>query len=165
MGIGRIIAGGTVAGLGLVGVGYTGIAGEDNTTRAEDGAIVEEGEIGAFRIRIGDCLGASADGEFESAQGVPCSEPHADEVYHAFNIAEGDGSWPGDDRVAEEADIGCYEAFAPFVGLAYEESIYGIGTIIPTEASWDGLDDREVLCLINHYDGTPKQGSARGTAQ
>jgi hypothetical protein len=165
MGIGRIVAGGTVAGLGLVGVGYAGVAGEDNTTRAETGAIIEEGEIGAFRIRVGDCLGATALGEFESASGVPCAQPHADEVYHAFNIPEGDGSWPGDDEVVQDADEGCYNAFEPFVGIAYEDSIYGIGTITPTEASWDGLDDREVLCLVNNYDGSLKTGSAQGKAQ
>ncbi len=154
-----------MAGLGLVGVGYSGLAGQDETTRSDSGAIVEEGELGAFRIRIGDCLAASPNGEFESIQGVPCNEPHADEVYHAFNLAEGDGNWPGDSHVAEEADIGCYNAFEPFVGLDYESSIYGYATITPTEGSWDGLDDREVLCLINNYDGTTKTGSARGSAQ
>ncbi|MGI9613430.1 MAG: septum formation family protein [Acidimicrobiales bacterium] len=165
MALGRLIAGGTVAGLGLVGVGYNGLAGEDHTTRAETGAIVEEGEIGAFRIRVGDCLAATADGEFESTQGIPCDQPHTDEVYYAFNLPEGDGSWPGDSAVGEQADQGCYDAFAPFVGVGYDVSIYGYGTVSPTEASWDGLDDREVLCLINNYDGTQKTGSAKGTAQ
>ena len=165
MGIGRIVAGGAVAGLGLVGVGYTGLAGQDDTTRSDTGAIVEGGELGAFRIRVGDCLAASADGEFESIEGIPCSEPHADEVYHAFNLAEGDGSWPGDSQVADEADLGCYNAFAPFVGLDYESSVYGYSTISPTEGSWNGLDDREVLCLIGNYDGTSKTGSARNTAR
>jgi len=163
MGIGRIIAGGTVAGLGLVGAGYAGIAGQDTTTRAEDGAIVTEGDIGAFRIRVGDCLGATVEGEFESAPGIPCSQPHADEVYYAFNLPEGDGDWPGETVVADAADTGCYNAFEPFAGSVYEESIYGIRSITPTAASWDGFDDREVLCLINHYDGTPKTGTARST--
>lgn len=163
MGIGRII-GGTVAGLGMVGLGYTGIAGTDDTTRDEAGAIVEEGEVGAFRIQVGDCL-ITPDGatEIESVQGVPCSEPHSDEVYHAFNIA---GSvFPGDEAVGLQADQGCYEAFESFVGATYEESIYDFGAIYPTAGSWNELGDREVLCTMYLYAGGNKTGSAQGTAQ
>lgn len=165
MGIGRMLAGGAVAGLGLVGAGYAGLAGEDNTTRADDGAIIGEGEIGAFRIRLGDCLEATPAGEVETATGVPCSQPHADEVYHAFIVAESDGQWPGQAAIDQQADDGCLAAFEPFVGTAYEDSVYGIGYFTPTEGSWTELDDREILCLINNYDGSVKTGSARNTAQ
>lgn len=164
MGLGRIV-GGTVAGLGLVGLGYTGLAGQDDTTRDESGAIVAEGEIGAFRIRLGDCLNGGATGLIESLDGVPCSQSHDLEVYHAFNLGEGDGTFPGEDEVASEADQGCFEAFEPFVGESYEDSVYGFSAMTPTEGSWDGLDDREVLCLLGNYDDTPKTGSAEGTAR
>ena len=152
-----------VAGLGLVGMGYAGIAGQDGTTRSEDGAITEEGELGAFRIRLGDCIEGALDGPVESVQGVPCDSPHLLETYHAFNLPDGD--YPGDESVGNMADDGCYGAFEPFVGLSYEESIYGFSTLTPTRESWDGVDDREVLCLIGNYDGTQKVGSARQTGQ
>lgn len=161
MGIGRAVGGVAVAGLGLVGVGYAGLGGEDNTTRDEAGAIVDGGEIGAFRIQVGDCLGAIGDGEFESTQGIPCDQPHQYEVYFAFNLPDGD--FPGDNAVAETGEERCYNVFFPYVGTAYEESVYGFTTLLPTEASWDQLDDREVLCLISNYDGTDKTGSAEGT--
>ena len=164
MGIGRVIAG-TVAGLGLVGAGYTGLAGQDDTTRSEDGAIVESGELGAFRIRVGDCLDSSLGTEVESVEGLPCDQPHSYEVYHAFNLSEGDGTFPGDDAVGTAADEGCYQAFEPFVGLSYQESTYDFLTLVPTEGSWDGLDDREVLCLIANLDGTAKTGTAADTAR
>ena len=162
MGLGRIIGAG-VAGLGLVGAGYAGLAGEDNTTRDDAGAIVEEGELGAFRIRVGDCIGGQLGDEVESVDGVPCTGPHQFEVYYAFNLPNGDGDYPGDQSVAEQAEQGCYAAFQPFVGQTYEDSIYGFNTLTPTRGSWDGLDDREVLCMIGNYDGTAKTGSARGT--
>lgn len=162
MGLGRVIGGAAVAGLGLVGVGYAGLGGQDNTTRDEAGAIVDGGELGAFRIRTGDCLGDIAEGEFESVAGIPCDQPHQFEVYFAFNLPNGD--FPGDAEVARQGEERCYNVFFPFVGLAYEESVYGFTTLLPTEDSWEGLDDREVLCLIGNYDGTVKTGSAKGTA-
>jgi hypothetical protein len=163
MGIGKIV-GGVAAGLGLVGAGYAGLGGEDNTTRDDSGSIVEEGELGAFRIRVGDCIGSDVGGEIESVEGVPCEGPHQLEVYFAFNLPDGDGTYPGDAAVEELANEGCYDAFQPFVGEAYESSVYGFSTLTPTMGSWDGLDDREVLCMLGNYDGTMKTGSAEGSA-
>ncbi|MDH4279326.1 MAG: septum formation family protein [Acidimicrobiia bacterium] len=160
MGIGRAAAG-VVAGLGLVGMGYAGLAGQDETTRSDDGAIMEEGELGAFRIRLGDCIEGAFDGEVESVQGVPCDGPHMLEAYHAFNLPE--GSYPGDLTVGELADDGCYAAFEPWVGMSYEESVYGFSSLTPTEGSWNGVDDREVLCFVGNYDDTPKTGTAYQT--
>lgn len=162
MGIGRVV-GGAVAGLGLVGLGYTGLGGQDDTTRSESGAIVEAGEVGAFRIRLGDCLNGATTGLIESMEGVPCTSPHDVEVYYAFNLPEGNGEYPGDDAVGEAAGERCYDAFAGFVGTDYESSVYGFTTLSPSSASWDQLDDREVLCLIANYDGTKKTGTARNT--
>lgn len=150
-----------MAGLGLVGVGYAGLGGQDDTTRSDGGAIMAEGELGAFRIRIGDCTGDVFDGPVESVQGVPCDGPHMLETYHAFNLA--DGSYPGDEAVSDLADDGCHAAFEPFVGLSYEESIYGISSLTPTDESWNQLDDREVLCFVGNYDDTVKVGTAHQT--
>lgn len=162
MGMGKII-GSTVAGLGLVGVGLAGIAGQDDTTRDEAGAIVEAGDLGAFRIRIGDCIGGGIDDLVETVDGVPCDQPHEYEIYYAFNLPEGDGDFPGETEVEDQSNEGCFGAFESFVGLPYEDSIYGFNVLTPTEGSWDEVDDREVLCLIGNYDGSMKSGSARDT--
>lgn len=150
-----------MVGLGLVGAGYTGLGGEDNTTRNDNGDIVEAGEIGAFRIQLGDCLNGTATGLVESMEGVPCSMPHDVEVYHAFLLPG--GVFPGATAVSEAASEGCYNAFEPFVGHEYETSIYDISSLYPTLESWNQLDDREVLCLMDNYDRTKKTGSARNT--
>ena len=71
--------------------------------------------------------------------------------------------YPGDARVQEDGGQGCYDRFATFVGLAYEQSLYEFGIIQPTARSWSEVDDREVLCLIMRLDGTTTTGSAAGT--
>lgn len=159
----RIIAVAVLAALGLLGAGCASTGDDDATTRDESGEIVGEGEIGAFRIKVGDCLGAIDGGsQIETAQGVPCTGEHQYEVYHSFDIPDGD--FPGDSAVSTSAQDGCLAEFETFVGIAYEESIYGFTSLLPTEESWDRLDDREVLCLIGNFDGTPKSGSAQGSA-
>ena len=155
------MVGGAVVGLGLVGAGYTGLGGQDNTTRDDNGDIVEAGEVGAFRIQLGDCLNGMTTGLIESMEGVPCTTPHDVEVYHAFLLP--DGEYPGDDAISEAASNTCYDAFEPFVGHEYETSIYDYSFLSPSLGSWDELDDREVLCLMDNYDRTKKTGTARNT--
>jgi hypothetical protein len=161
VGILRMVGGG-LAGLGLVGAGYLGTAGQDDTVRDESGRVVEGGELGAFRIRLGDCIIVGAVTEFESVDGIPCDQPHEGEVYHAFNLTGSE--WPGLTTVEQQAGEGCYAEFEAFVGMPYEASRYDFMTITPTEGTWDEFDDREVLCVLNNYDGSLKQGTARGTA-
>ncbi len=162
MAIGRVVAG-VAAGLGLVGVGYAGLAGEDNTTRDNSGEVVEGGELGAFRIRVGDCFVDPLDGStIEAVDAVPCTQPHMFEVYAAFNLAyDTDDPYPGQSVVHELTDDGCYGRFIEFVGLEYEESSFEFGAVYPTKDSWDELDDREVLCVISNYDGSMKTGTAQ----
>lgn len=145
----------------MVGAGYLGSA-DDNTTRDDSGNIVASGEVGAFSIKLGDCLNGATTGLIESMEGVPCSTPHDVEAYHVFNMP--DGVYPGDAAVSDIAGDACFEAFEPFVGHPYETSIYDISSLSPSLESWNQLGDREVLCLMDNYDGTKKTGSARNTA-
>ena len=160
--IGKIV--GVVAGIGAVGAGYAGLAGQDDTTRDEvTGEIVEGGQLGAFRIQIGDCFGDLPGGDIEAVDGVPCSSPHFNEVFDAFMLPFGvSDAFPGDAAVSEAGLDGCYKRFEPFVGGPYETSLYEIDVIHPTAMSWAEVGDREVLCLINNYDGSTMTGSARG---
>ncbi len=149
-----------------MGLGVSGLAGEDNTGRNDDGAIVEEGELGAFRIRLGDCvngLGFSAETyEVESVTGVPCSEPHEAEVYLAFNM-DGGSTYPGEQAVFADGDERCYNAFEPFVGRDYATSALDFTYLYPTKESWEQIDDREILCMIVSVDNSLITGSSRGT--
>jgi hypothetical protein len=161
MGIARIVGGG-LAGLGIVGAGYLGTAGQDESVRDESGQVIQGGEVGAFRIRLGDCVNIGDVTMVESVQAVPCGQLHEAEVYYAFNLP--DSAWPGDVAVEDQADAGCLAHFDDFVGLPYEASRYDYTTLMPSEQTWDEFDDREVLCFLVNYDGTLKRGSGRGAA-
>lgn len=143
--------------------GCTQAADEDQTTRDESGEVVEGGEVGAFRLQIGDCIAADAVGEVESLPVVPCSEPHVSELYHSFELP--DSEYPGDDVVEEMAGQGCIAEFEGFVRAPYETSIYDISYFVPTEVIWEGLDDRTVLCGVYLVDGSTSVGSAAGIGQ
>jgi len=154
-----------LAATALLAAGCGNGASDDETTRDSAGQIVEGGDLGAFTIKVGDCLGGGVTGEIESVQGVPCDQPHQSEVYHSFAVPEGDGTFPGTEAMQDQADEGCLGAFQGFVGLDYDSSIYEISTITPTAESWAQLEDREVLCLIGQAEGTLTTGTAKGTAK
>jgi hypothetical protein len=70
--------------------------------RDSEGAIVSEGQIDAFNIRVGDCFNDAVaptgqDYELSNVNGLPCSEPHDNEVYAVFdmNLAKLKGSVAG----------------------------------------------------------------------
>lgn len=119
----------------------------DGSTRADDGSVLEGGDVGAFRLQVGDCV---ADAEsttdvVESVPVVPCSEPHESQVYAAFDIA-GD-IYPGDTLVSAEAEQGCVDAFFDALGDRDDLAEWELSLIHPTPDTWDSLNDREVLCL------------------
>lgn len=143
----------------------TAAAEETTTTAAEETttSTAAAEEINVFSVELGDCLAESVvDGAVVfDVEKVPCEGEHLLEVYYVFDMA--DGPFPGDDAVAAEADLACYEAFEPFVGIEYESSIYGYSYFHPTADSWASLGDREIQCLLNDFEGGMLIGSAAGT--
>ncbi|HEX6367213.1 MAG TPA: septum formation family protein [Agromyces sp.] len=108
--------------------------------------IVEQGQADVFALRVGDCLTMVQGEQVDAVPVVPCSEPHSDEVYHDFQLD--DGEFPGDEAIATAAQDGCLAEFNAFVGVAYESSTLDIGWYVPTADSWKQLDDRVVSCTI-----------------
>lgn len=108
------------------------------------------GESGVFTLKVGDCLndGETAD-EVSTVPVVPCDKPHDSELYASATMD--DDEYPGVDATVEFADEVCLDQFEDFVGISYDESIYGYGIIYPSEDSWAG-GDREVLCSIGQTD-------------
>lgn len=101
----------------------------------------------------GDCLDIPASSEFSEFVGVPCEEAHDAQVFALFAV---DGeAFPGDDAMKAEGETGCASRFESFVAKSYEDSIYYINTVRPTELSWE-RGDREVICLVVPEDGSPK---------
>ena len=135
----------------------------DAATRDESGQIQSAGAIDAFAMRVGDCFDDSffQSDEVSDVPGVPCAQPHDNEVYALFDIP-GD-AWPGGEQVETLADEGCFMRFEGAVGVSYEESILLYTTLYPTEDSWNRLDDREVICVAYHMEAEKLTGSVLGT--
>lgn len=111
---------------------------------------------------VGACFEEPEDtseiGEFDT---VECEEPHFGEVYYKFDIA-GD-EYPGEEGVSQEVQDGCLPAFEDYVGIPYEESVYEIFPITPTEETWNDADDREVICVLTAPDQSDITGSKEGS--
>lgn len=134
-----------VLALALLGAACTNDAEADETTRDDTGEVQEGGDVGVFRIRVGDCLNAQIAEQQSSVPVVPCDEPHESEVYATFDLVGDD--YPGILTVEQQSGDGCLERFEPTFGESYETSPYYISFLYPNEESWDVVDDREVICV------------------
>ncbi len=133
--------------------------------RDSSGAIVGEGSVDAFQVRIGDCFNdanvGGDDGEYEVSDvpGVPCSDPHDNEAFAVFDLTV--ASYPEGDAMGELAFGSCLERFESFVGRDYETSTLDINIMYPSLESWQ-QDDREVVCAVFDVDANQLMGSAAG---
>jgi hypothetical protein len=131
--------------------------------RDDSGAIVSEGSLDAFKMRVGDCFDDGSafttdSDDVGSVPGVPCSKPHDNEVYAVFDVAV--ASFPGD-GIADLAHEGCLQRFEGFVGKDYESSSLDIASLHPSRDSW-AQNDREVVCAVYDIDAKKLTGSVKG---
>jgi hypothetical protein len=134
--------------------------------RDDSGAIVSEGSLDAFHMRVGDCFDDGSvfgDGndDVDSVPGVPCSQPHDNEVYAVFDVSA--ESYPGD-GMADMAQEACLERFEAFVARDYESSSLDVASLYPSRESWSGQNDREVVCAVYDIDAKKLTGSVKGLA-
>jgi len=143
-------------------VGFAIYGASTSADRDSSGAIVEEGSIGAFNVRVGDCFNdVTSFDEVSSVPGVPCSEPHDNETYAVFDV--GVASYPEGEGMSELAFTSCMERFEAYVGKDYESSSLDITTMFPSEQSW-AQDDREVICAVYDMNAGKLVGTAKGSA-
>lgn len=139
-----------LAGLALFALsGCSLLGGADDPERDEDtGEIVgSTDEADVFAIRVGDCVETTDLGtEVETIPTRPCAEAHDSEVFAGTQMTDAD--YPGDEATQAQADEFCSAEFAQFIGMAYEESVLGVMYLMPTQETWEQIDDREILCLV-----------------
>lgn len=152
-----------LSGCSAIGSLVDGIAPKPAETRDESGTIVEGGQTDVFAIAVGDCLDDQSGDVVQEVPTVPCSEPHAYEVYAEIVVTDAD-EYPGTEAIETEADAGCYDAFGPFVGFAYEDSELDFNYYYPTAESW-AEGDRIVSCLILEVSGADVTGSLAGAGR
>lgn len=152
----------------IIGLGVVAYNVATQADRDASGNIVDSGNVDAFTIRLGDCfddtgpLGTDEAGEISSLPGVPCSEPHDNEVYAVFDVSFEE--FPGDERMADEAFGQCLDRFAGFVGTDYESSTLDITAMYPSSQSWSMQNDREVICAVYDMNGGKLEGTAKDTS-
>lgn len=132
--------------------------------RDSSGSIVGEGSLDAFNMRVGDCFNddnSSVGETFEvtDVPGVPCSDPHDNEVYAVFDLKI--DSFPENDAMPDLAFDACLKQFHDFVGKDYETSSLDILTMYPTSSSWTQQNDKEVICAVYDVDLKKLEGSMR----
>lgn len=153
----------TYAAIALGFVAYDAVTSAD---RDESGAIVKEGSVGAFQIQVGDCFDDTSSsynqltGEVSDLPGVPCSDPHDNEVFAVFDLKA--ASFPEEDALSEMVFESCINRFPSFVGKDYESSSLDITTLYPSRESWERKNDREVVCAVYDMEANKLKGSARG---
>lgn len=144
----RLVGGAAVAGIAVFGgIGAIG----DDTTRNDQGEVVEAGGVGAFSIQYGDCIQFPDAVEIVSVEAVPCATPHNAQAFDAFDVTSHD-SYPGEPVLQELAYVGCVERFESFVGVAFEESELFPSSFYPTAGSWSE-GDREIQCFVGPETG------------
>lgn len=121
---------------------------------AETNEVTAQGTDSVFDISVGDCILEPEGDQISDVTVVPCSEPHDYELYHEFELPEGDH--PGDEAVWEQANAGCEAEFENFAGIAYRDSAtLWFNNFTPTAQTWaDG--DRLIQCLI--YEASDENG-------
>ena len=119
------------------------------------------GSGNVFSLEIGQCFDdPSESDEVADVPIIECSEPHVNEVFYLFDLA--DGTYPGLSSVQTSADDGCLAQFESYVGRDYQTSELGYWALYPTSASWD-QDDREIVCVLVDYNGATLTGSMRNS--
>ena len=113
--------------------------------RDETGAIVDEGDVAANELAVGDCLMDPGEDVFEEVRGVSCDSPHDFEIYHLATVTG--LSYPSDPAFEEAAVQHCLPAFDLYTGEVYEDSDLWIGYFVPDSRAWDD-GDRIMQCYL-----------------
>ena len=155
----------TYVAIALGAVAYNAMTEAD---RDSTGAIVGEGSVGAFQIRVGDCFDYTSSSfaedsvEITSLPDIPCTDPHDNEVFAVFDVNQ--STYPEGEAMESLAYDSCLERFELFVGRDYESFSLDILSMYPTRASWTLQHDREVVCAVHDMEASKLSGSAKGRA-
>ena len=156
--------------IGLVVAVPTAWAALNVAERGADGTVTGAGYVDPADLRQGDCVtGATglAGAEVETVERVkvvPCDRVHDMEVFALTTSAAPNGApYPGETAVFQEVGAQCLAAFAPYVGVPYEQSGLEISLIAARADGWR-RGDRGGACLAFEPD-SQLLGSVAGRAR
>lgn len=148
-------------GTALLAAIITGIVVLVSTTSPVDVNVTEHKTISAHRAKAGHCLETEPvprDGKLEYSL-VPCSEPHAVEIFSTPDTYHVPG-YPVSSGGTKEVAARCLNRSAGTVAQLEEHGLenFEIFVAIPSEEDWSLADDRSVHCLV-----TPASGKMQGS--
>lgn len=144
-------SGGTLDGLGKARAGWiTGLIGvaaagaffwAGATGRLDDDASDRDSKPGTApysEADVGDCVAEIPAGDIVyELEFVSCDDAHSAEVYLAGELnPDGNRAFPGDTALLAEVETACDEAFEPYIGRTYEESVFEVYYLYPRLLSW-----------------------------
>ena len=116
-------------------------------------AVPTTGELTLAQFQVGDCLtGTNLQLNKPTpwpklSEAVPCSQGHTAEVFYANVNHWGKSTpFPGTEGIRKNATAACDSAFASYVGIAYQKSVYTWTDIVPDASSWPN-GDRALRCV------------------
>lgn len=148
--------------LGLLALAGLGVA-VFLVSSSEEGTTQQMGLIDVDSLAAGQCWDdpLSPVTEILEVDGVPCSDPHDNEVFALVDHPLGsDAPYPGIEQIELDSLRHCLEGWETYVGVPFAESPLDIFYIYPTEASWSA-EDREIICSLYRLDEAQLVGSER----
>jgi hypothetical protein len=111
---------------------------------------------------VGDCYqGSTSAPATDSLSGVSCSTAHDSQVIGTPLFPGAPAAYPGSSAVDAFANTACADAFAAFVGRAFDPSTEGMFFFTPTSNGWTA-GDHTVICLAYESSGQKITGSLAG---
>ena len=142
--------------LGVAGYSQVSESSNDDSTRSDNGEIVEAGDVGVLVLKVGDCvqlppafksqlLGDTSEiMTFYSFSAVPCTELHDAELFSiiTINLSE----FPGEQVFFDEFSGPCLDDYATYSGADYDLSPHMVFPMFPSAESWE-QGDRDLQCF------------------
>ena len=142
--------------LGLFGYSQVSESSKDDSTRSDNGEIVEAGDVGVLVLKVGDCVQLPPEFKsqllgdtselmgFSSFSAVPCTELHDAELFsiRTLNLSE----FPGEDVLFDEFSGPCKDDYATYSGVDYDLSPHIVFPMVPSAVTWE-QGDRDLQCF------------------
>jgi hypothetical protein len=103
-------------------------------------------DISWFDANAGDCFEVT-DADTGSYVVIDCDDAHTAEIFSVFELPAGE--FPGVDAVQEAAEQGCNLDIESYSGASAGDLGVEIGSLFPTEDTWNQVDDREIVCYAH----------------
>ena len=112
-------------------------------------------------LAVGDCFDPPNTVEVEDVPRHACTEPHGGEVFLVTDYTPPEGPLPDEADFRDFLGERCPAAFEAYTGIDWaNDTTYDIGTLWPSQNSWNG-GDREMTCYIVRVDGAKLTQSLR----